>query len=91
MVQGGMMLCTVVGEILVSWCPVVAEVFLGVAASEPPEAHVHGLDHFFHHGLVGDASGGGVVALNGRGGLRPYHFHESVYEGYHGFGADKEA
>ena len=36
---------------------------LGVAALEPPEAHVH----VFEHGLVGDGSGDGVVALNGRG------------------------
>ena len=85
------MLGTVVGQVLVSWCPVVADVFLGVEAAEPPEAHVHGLEIFFHHGLVGDASGGGVVALNGRGGLGPYHFDESVPEGYHGLGADEEA
>ena len=85
------MLCTVVGQVLVSWCPVVAEVFLGVAASEPPEAHVHGFEHIVHHCLVGDASGGVFVALNRRGGLRPAHFHVSVSEGYHGFGTDKEA
>ena len=91
MVQGGVMLCTVVGQVLVSWCPVVAEMFLGVAASEPPEAHVHVFEHLVHHGLVGDASGGGFVALNGRGVLRPAHFHESVSEGYHGLGADEEA
>ena len=53
--------------------------------------NVHIFEIFFHHGLVGDASGSGVVALNGRGGLRPAHFHESVSEGYHGFGADEEA
>ena len=88
MVQGGVMLGTVVSQVLVSWCPVVAEVFLGVAASEPPEAHVHGLEHFVYHGLVGDACGGGVVALNRRVGLRPAHFYESVPEGYHGLGAD---
>ena len=52
--------------------------FLGLAASKPPEAHIHGLEHFFHHGLVGDTCGGGVVALNRRGGLRPAHFDESV-------------
>ena len=84
------MLCTVVSQVLVSWCPVVAEVLLGLAASEPPEAHVHGLEHFVHHGLVGDACGIGVVALNGRGGLRPAHFDEIVPEGYHGLGADEE-
>ena len=49
------MLGTVVSQVLVSWCPVVAEVFLGLAALEPPEAHVHGLEHFVHHGFVGDA------------------------------------
>ena len=85
------MLCTVAGQVLVSWCPVVAEVFLGVTASEPPEAHVHIFEHFVHHGLVCDASGGGVVALNGREGLSPVHFYESVSEGYHGLGADEEA
>ena len=45
----------------------------------------------FHHGLVGDTSGGGVVALNGRGGMIPAHFDESFSEGYHGLGADEEA
>ena len=58
---------------------------LGVAAAEPPEAHVHGFEHFFHHGFVGDADGGGVFALEGRRGLRPDHFHESISKGYHGF------
>ena len=91
MVQGGMIIGTVVSQVLVSWCSVVAEVFLGVSASEPPEAHVHGLEHFFHHGFVGDACGSGVVALNGRGGLRPAHFDESVPEEYHGLGVDEEA
>ena len=85
------MICAVFSQVLVFWRPVVAEVFLGVAASEPPEAHVHGLEHFVHHGLVGDACGSGVVALKGRGGLRPAHFDESVPEGYHGLGADEEA
>ena len=91
MVQGVMMLGTVVSQVLVPWCPVVAEVFLGVAASEPPEVHVHGIEHFVHHGFVGDACGSRVVALNVRGGLRPAHFDESVPEGYHGLGAYEEA
>ena len=91
MVQGGVILGTVVIQVLVSWCPVVAEVFLGVAVLEPPEAHVHGLEHFVHHGLVVDTCGGGVVALNSRGGLRPAHFDESVPEGCHGHGAHEEA
>ena len=86
-----MMLGTVVSQVLVFWCPVVAEVFLRVATSEPPEAHVHGLEHFVHHGLVGDACGSGVVALNGRGGLMTAHFNVSFPEGYHGLGADEEA
>ena len=85
------MLGTVFSQVLFSWCPVVAELFLRVVASEPPEAHVHGLEHFVHHGLVGDASVSGVVALNGRGGLRPAHLDESVSERYHVLGADEEA
>ena len=79
-VQRGAMLGTAVSQVLVSWCPVAAEVFLGVAALEPPEAHVHGIEYFVHHGFVGDACGSGVVALNGRGRLRPAHFDESVPE-----------
>ena len=49
------------------------------------------LSIFFHHVLVGDARGGGVVALKLRGGMRPAHFDESVPDGYHGLGADEEA
>ena len=78
MVQVGVMLSTVLSKVYVSWCPVVEEVFLGVAVSEPPEAHVHGFEHLVHHGFVGDAYGSVVVALHGRGGLRPAHFDESV-------------
>ena len=64
---------------------------LGVAAAEPPEAHVNGFEHLFHHGFVGDANGSGFVALDRRGGLMPAHLYESVSKGYHGFGADEEA
>ena len=85
------MLGTVVSQVLVAWCPVVAEVLLGVAASEPPEAHVHGFEHLVQHGLVGDACGSGVVAFNGRGVLRPAQLDEIVPEGYHGLGVYEEA
>ena len=88
MVQGGIMLGPVVNQVLVALCPVVAEVLLGVAALEPPYTHVHGFEHLVHHGLVGEACGSGVVALNGRRGLWPAHLDESVPEGYHGLGAD---
>ena len=64
---------------------------MGIAAEEPPEAHVHGIEHFVDHGIVGEDNGGRVVALDGRVGLRPAHFYDSVLEGYHGFGADEEA
>ena len=87
----GMMLGNVIIQVLVAWCPVVAEVILGVAALEPPEAHVHEFEHIVHHGLVGDPCGSGVVALNRKRGLRPAHLDESVPKGYHGLGADEEA
>ena len=57
-----------------------------IAAAEPPERHVHRLEHFIDHGVVGDDGGGRVAALDGRAGLRPAHFCESVSKGYHGFG-----
>ena len=85
------MLGTVISQVLVARCPVVAEVFLGVVALEPPETHVHGFEHLVHHGLVGHACGSGVVALNGRRGLRPANIDDSVPQGYHGLGADEEA
>ena len=72
------MLGTVISQVLVAWCPEVAEVLLGVSAEEPPETHVHVFEHLVHHGLVGNACGSGVVALNGRRGLWPAHLEESV-------------
>ena len=66
---------------LLSWGPVVAELVLGMAAAEPPEARVHGIEHFVDHGIVGDADGGRVVTLDGQVGLRPAHFYESVLKG----------
>ena len=91
MVQVVMMLGTVVGYVLVSWGPVVAELVLGIAVADSPEAHVHVLEHFFDHGIVVDADCGSVVALDGQVGLRPAHFYDSVSKGYHGFGADEDA
>ena len=85
------MLGTVISQVLVAWFPVVAEVFLGVAAAEPPETHVHGFEHLVHHGLFCHACGSGVVALNRRRGLQPAYLNESVPQGYHGLGADEEA
>ena len=76
---------------MVSRGPVVAELVLGIAAAEALGAHVHGLEHFIYHGIVGDADGGRVVALDGQSGLRPAHFCDIFSEGYHGFGAEKEA
>ena len=62
-----------------------------ILAAKPPEEHVHGLEHFFDHGIVGDANVSRTNALDGRVGLRPDHFYESILKGYDGFGADEEA
>ena len=62
-----------------------------IASAEPPEAHVHGLENFVYHAIVGDADGSRVFALDGRVSLRPSHFYESVFKGYHGFGSYEEA
>ena len=78
MVHRMMMLGTVISQVLVAWCPVVAEVFLGVAAEEPPETHVHGFENLVHHGLVGHACGSVVVALNWIRGLQPAHLEENI-------------
>ena len=64
---------------------------MGIAAAEPQEAHVHGIEDFVYHGIIGDADGSRVVALDVRVGLRPAHFYGSVSKGYHGFGACEES
>ena len=56
---------------------------MGIATADPPEAYVHGLEHFIDHGVVCDVDGGRVVAFDGRAGLRPAYFYESVSKGYH--------
>ena len=76
---------------MVPWFPVEAELVLRIAAAEPPERHVHGLEHFIDHGVVGDANGCRVIALDGQAGLRPYYFCEIVLKGYHSSGSDEEA
>ena len=57
--------------------PLYLELSLAHAIADPPETHVHSFGAFGFYGVVGDAGGGGVVAVDNGGELRPAHFFES--------------
>ena len=58
--------------------PVVPELGLGSAASEPVQAHVHGLESLAGDVVVDNAEGGGVVRLHRSRGLLVAHGFEGM-------------
>ncbi len=52
---------------------------------------IHGFGFLQDNGEVGDASGSGVVCLDGRAWLRPTHFNEGLLEGGHFLGGGVES
>ncbi len=85
-VSFGGVICFVGG----SWSPVVAELSLGLATTEPPQAHVHGFHFLCNDGFVRNTQCCGVVRLYGRFWLRPSHFNKGVAQRDHFFGTDVE-
>lgn len=61
--------------------PVESKLALDHTATEPMVSHVHCLELLWNDGVVGEASGGGVVSLNWSAWLGSIYFHESVSEG----------
>ena len=68
------MFCAVISPVQVSTCPVVSELALGLSASEPVEASVHGLHLFWDNGVIRHTCSDGVVCLEGGFWLWKLHF-----------------
>ena len=71
--------------------PVESEFPLDHAAAELVESHVHGLGAFGGNGVVGDSHGDGIIGLDGRLPLGPFHFYECLAQGCHVLGSDKKS
>ena len=61
-------------SIKLSLGPLYLELSLAHAIADPPETHIRSFGVFGFYGVVGDAGGGGVVAVDNSGGLRPAQF-----------------
>ena len=83
----GAVVCPVGG----SRSPVESKLALDHTATKPMVSHVHCFELFWNDGVVGEASGGGVVGLNRSPWLGPIHFHERVSKGNESLGRDEEA
>ncbi len=73
----------VVGPVLGSSIPVVAELVLGGAAMEPPEAHIHHFALARNDSIVGKSPSCGIVCLDRAFRLGPPHVDEGLAVGYH--------
>ena len=79
-VDGWVVFGVIVGQVATAFVPVEAELFLGFAASEPPQAEIHGLGFPWNDGEVGNANCSGVVCLDRSAGLWPTQFVECLSE-----------
>ena len=66
------------------------KLILRIPAADPVEANVHGFGAFGDGGIICDPSSGQVFSLEVWPWLGPAHFNESLVEGVHLLGSDKE-
>ncbi len=76
-----MMFGPIVGLVVGSWTPVVAELALVVTALQPVESHVHCFGALWSNVVGEDAMGCAVVRLDGCGRLLVAHLFEEVLHG----------
>ncbi len=76
-----MMFGPIVGSVLGSWTPVVAELVLGVTAPQPVESHVHCFGASWLNVVADDAMGCAVVGLDGCGRMLVAHLFKEVSHG----------
>ncbi len=76
-----MMFGPIVGLVVGSWAPVVAELALEVTAPQPVELHVHRFGAVWLDVVGDDAMGCAVVGLDGCGRLLVVHLFEEVSHG----------
>ena len=71
------MLCSVISQVFSVRGPVEYELALDHAATNPMEYHVHGFGALGYNYIAGDFHGTGIVGLDRRLPLGPFHFYES--------------
>jgi hypothetical protein len=81
MVRRTMMFGPIVGSLVGSWMPVVAELALGVTVLQSVESHVHHFGAAWLNVVGDDAMGCAVVGLDGCGRLLVAHLFEEVLHG----------
>ena len=91
MVLGGVMLGIIIGFVCLTGLPINHEFSLADLVSDPEEAHVHGFGALLFDGIVGNASGCGIVSYNWSGILGMAKFFESDAFGDGVLAIDKEA
>ena len=69
-----MMLCLVVTQVFLSWVVVHGELSLYFAIKQPKISHFHRTGALTLHSIVDDTHGGGVITVDGNGGLGMAHF-----------------
>ena len=88
MVAGWVVLCEVISQVQVAWCPVHLELFLVHPVLDPVESHVHCFGPTLFARAVSNSHGSGVVDLDGYGALWPAQFMEGGVQdgGFFGVG-----
>ncbi len=81
MVHRAMMFGPIVGLVVGSWMPVVAELALGVMAPQPVESHVNHFGASWLNVIGDDAMGCAIVGLDGCGRFLVAHLFKEVLHG----------
>ena len=76
MIHLRLMLGAVISKVLGAGGPVEPELALDHAASKSGGNHIHGLGTLGDNGVIGESHGGGIVGLDERPPLGPFHFDE---------------
>ena len=71
---GGVMFGDIVAEVLHTWVPVYAYIFVAYLVDDPEVTHFHGSGALAFDGAISDANGCGIVTVNGSGQLGMAHF-----------------
>ena len=91
MIYWRVMLCAVISQVFSARAPLESEFSMDHAAAQPVESHVHGIGALGDDGVAGDSHDGGIIGLYGRLPLGPFHFYESLAQGYHVLADNKKS
>ena len=91
MIKGGVIFGAIIVKIVGTRSPKEPELTLSFATVEPVVLRVHGFGITLDDGFIRNTNHSGVIALDGRSGLRPTHINKVLTNLDHGFGTDEEA